>query len=115
MRLRDDDQYWQAIERRAKELRTDGCSGLVQWYRKFCWEHDIHYRTHEMLDGTTIGKWMSDAIFVWRHVNMSPTAAGVGIARWIGLTFGGWFSWYDEDRGSPVADYCEENAGAEGP
>jgi hypothetical protein len=115
MRLRDDAEYWEAVERRAKELRTDGCSGLLQWYKKFCYEHDIHYRTHQMLDGTPIGKWKSDVIFAWRHVNMSPTGAAVGVTRWFGLTFGGWWSWYKDGRGSPVADCCKETSSVEGP
>jgi hypothetical protein len=115
MRLRDDEKYWQEVERRAKELHTDGCSGLVQWYKKFCYEHDIHYRTHQMLDGTPIGKWMADAIFAWRQMNMSPTGAAVGVTRWVGLTVAGWFAWYKDGRGSPVAEQCKETPYGEGP
>lgn len=107
--MRDDDEYWSAVERRALELNTDGCSGLLQWFRRFCWEHDIHYRTHKTLDGKKIGKWRSDWKFLWRHLRDSPEAAGIGSLRWIGLTFGGWVAWYKSHRGSPIAERCRED------
>lgn len=104
--MRNDEEYWQEVERRALELRTDGCSGLLQWFKRYCYEHDIHYRTHKTLDGMPIGKWKSDAIFAWRHIQDSPIAAGTGIIRWLGLTAAGWKAWYDDKRGSPVA--CQD-------
>jgi hypothetical protein len=103
----DTPEYWRCVEQRARALDTDGCSGLLQAYQHYCWEHDIHYRTHETLFREPIGKWKADAIFAWRHLRHgSPAAAAVGAGRWLGLTVGGWFAWYGEGRGSPVA--CAE-------
>lgn len=37
--------YWKFIEDEAKRLGSDGCTGVSDWHRECCWEHDLacHY------------------------------------------------------------------------
>lgn len=55
--------YWGDVAIRSAFLRSDGCSGVPDFYRWSCMEHDIHYRTHKMLDGVELTKEIADYIF----------------------------------------------------
>jgi hypothetical protein len=46
--------YWVKLRRRAKELKSDGCTGVPDFYLDACYEHDVHWRTGHTLDGQRI-------------------------------------------------------------
>ena len=79
--------YWTRIRERASELNADGCSGVPDFYLDACLEHDIHYRTHEWLDGTPIFKSEADARF--RRVIQARSLFGLFSPmswwRWVGV------------------------------
>lgn len=37
--------YWAFVEREAKKIKSDGCTGVNEWHRECCYEHDLacHY------------------------------------------------------------------------
>lgn len=39
-------RYDDRVRREAARLRCDGCSGVPDFYRVICDEHDIHFATH---------------------------------------------------------------------
>lgn len=49
-----DSYYWVKVRRRAKELKSDGCTGVAEFYQDACFEHDIHWRTGYTLGGDRI-------------------------------------------------------------
>lgn len=46
-----DDEYWVTVRSRARELESDGCTGVPDFYLEACLEHDIHWRTGHTLRG----------------------------------------------------------------
>lgn len=46
--------YWERIRNRAAELGTDGCTGGSAAFRDCCFEHDVHWRTGQTIDGMPI-------------------------------------------------------------
>ena len=58
-----EDTYWLQIRVRASKLKSDGCSGVPDFYLDGCLEHDIHYRTHKWLDDEPIFKSEADERF----------------------------------------------------
>ena len=104
---RDDEVYWDAVDKRAKELNTDGCSGpTLPVYVFACLEHDIHYRVHTTLYGYPITRKQADTVFRERHQAASPFGCVSPMAwwRWAGLRIGGGPSWDHDTAGSPIAD-----------
>ena len=69
--------YWERVRARARQLHTDGCSGVPDfpWAEIACHEHDIHYRTHMTLWGDPITKRHAD----WRFARMIMRAAPLGV------------------------------------
>ena len=55
-----DDTYWLSIREKALALKSDGCTGVPDFYLDACLEHDVHYRTHHWLDGEPIFKSEAD-------------------------------------------------------
>lgn len=91
-----DATYWEKIERRAKDLGTDGCSGpAFEVYVRACWEHDIHYRTGATLFGRSITRAQADAIFRERIQDDSYFGylSPMSWWRWAGLRAFGGNSW----------------------
>ena len=41
-----DDVYRHQVRREAVRIRADGCSGVPDFYRIICLEHDVHYALH---------------------------------------------------------------------
>ena len=39
------ERYWKLMRAKARELKSDGCSGVSEWKQPCCLEHDVHYRT----------------------------------------------------------------------
>lgn len=33
--------YWQFVETEAKAIGSDGCTGVSEWHKECCWEHDL--------------------------------------------------------------------------
>lgn len=33
--------YWAFVEREAKKIHSDGCTGVSEWHRECCFEHDL--------------------------------------------------------------------------
>ena len=99
--------YWKAVEVRAAELATDGCSGPTLPVRVFaCREHDIHYRTHKTIFGRPVTRKQADVVFRERHqaVSWFGYASPMAWWRWAGLRIGGGPSWDHDTAGSPIAD-----------
>lgn len=61
--LPNDDYYWARVRLRAAELDSNCCSGVPDFYPDACKEHDIHYRTHQTIDGYAITRAEADAWF----------------------------------------------------
>lgn len=80
--------YWKLVRKRAFELGTDGCTGVVDIYVDCCYEHDIHWRTGRTLDGDPISAKEMNARFRWciqsrsRFGRWSP----MSWVRWMGVT-----------------------------
>ena len=36
--------YWQWIEQEARAINADGCTGVSEWHRECCFEHDLACR-----------------------------------------------------------------------
>lgn len=46
--------YWREVRLKARELGSDGCTGVPDFYLDCCLEHDIHWRTGRTLSGKRI-------------------------------------------------------------
>lgn len=94
-----DDVYWDRVRARARELGSDGCTAVPDFYLDSCLEHDIHYRTHAWLDGSPITRSQADQRF--REVIQSRSWFGVASPmswwRWAGLRLGGDAAWEGRD------------------
>lgn len=88
-------EYWDRIRQLAAELKSDGCSGVPDFYKDCCDEHDIHYRTRKDIDGNPITRAEADARIRAciqersRFGILSPMAAW----RWLGLRLLGGRAW----------------------
>ena len=58
--MKKDAKYWRRVRIRAKKLGADGCSGVPEFYRDCCLEHDIAYRTHKTVDDVSIDRKTAD-------------------------------------------------------
>lgn len=75
--------YWELVRALAEHLKSDGCSGparITQAYRDACLEHDIHYRTGQMLGGVDITRKQADDLF-WLRIRQMA---------WDGLSWKPW-------------------------
>lgn len=91
----DDMRYWRRVRVRATELRSDGCSGVPDFYKDACLEHDIHYRTHRYMSGDPIDKQTADLILKRRIQSWSLFGSYSPMAwwRWKYLTYGAQDAW----------------------
>lgn len=103
------------IERKAKELDSDGCTGVPDFYVIACWWHDICYRTHCDFNGQPVTKREADTILRWsiQHEStfgrLSPMAfwrhqamaSKCSMRAWV--TFGGTRPdlWIDDEEEEP--------------
>lgn len=53
-------KYRHAVQAAAVAVDSDHCTGVPDWYRDACDEHDVHYRTHARLDGRPIRRARAD-------------------------------------------------------
>jgi len=54
------DPYWDRIRERSKELGSDGCTGVPEFYHDCCLEHDIAYRSGKDVYGNRITRKRAD-------------------------------------------------------
>jgi hypothetical protein len=83
--------YWVLVRRKAKELGSDGCTGVADFYLDACYEHDIHWRTSHTLTGYPISTRQANMRFRWVIQDRSPFGklSPMSWWRWIGVTIGG--------------------------
>jgi hypothetical protein len=106
--LLTNEQYVEKIRKRAEELGTNGCSGpTLQVYVDTCYEHDVHYRTHETLFKRTINRRQADSVLRERTQARSPFGSVSPISwwRWIALRAFGRAAWNTPYRGTPLVEY----------
>lgn len=106
-----DDPYWEAVRTRARELDSDGCSHVPDFHVDACYEHDIAYRTHKNLDGTSITKADADARFRGRIQEMSALGAFSPMSwwRWFAVHQWGQSAWDEATSGTPTwAHPCDK-------
>lgn len=60
MRPKEDREFWDAVLAKAKELGSDGCTCVPEFYHECCCLHDIFYRTHKDMNGDPITKEEAD-------------------------------------------------------
>lgn len=89
------DPYWDQVRRRARELKTDGCSGISQTFLAPCLEHDIHYRTRSTMNGDPISRRRADWLMLQATMSRSVVrcATPMGWMRYVGLRVAGWVAW----------------------
>lgn len=89
------DAYWHAVRQRAAELGANGCSGVPDFHRDCCLEHDIHYRDQRTLGGVSLTRADADARFRYCLQSRSPLGAMSPMAwwRWAGVRLLGWLAW----------------------
>src|SRR3990167_3372923 len=81
-RTGDNVWYWQQVDAIAKELHSDGCTGIPDFFSRACLEHDIHYRTHQTIFGTPITKDEADWIMKRRVQQWSWFREFSPMAQW---------------------------------
>src|SRR3990167_3513292 len=87
--------YWSLVNRTAKKLGANGCTGVPDFYRQACLEHDIHYRTHLSVFGSPITKATADRTFRRRIQQRSIFGILSPMAwwRWLAVRFFGGKAW----------------------
>ena len=77
---------WDRVRARAKELNSDGCTGVKDFYKDCCLLHDIYYRTGADLDGQPVTRREADALL--RDCIRSRSRLGkwspLALVRWTG-------------------------------
>jgi len=90
-----DEIYWERVKSRALQLKSDGCTGVPDWFLYSCEEHDIHYRTHKTILSDDLDRDQADyvlrrrvqqgSVFGW----LSP----ISWIRWTGVRIAGNGAW----------------------
>jgi hypothetical protein len=90
-----DKPYWSDVYTCAMAVDTDGCSGVADWLKWTCWEHDYHYRRHRMIFGRPLTRAEADKIFRVRIQQGSGFGVLSPIAwlRWLGVRLFGGNAW----------------------
>lgn len=87
-----DTLYWMRVKKEALRLKSDGCTGVPDWFRRACLEHDVHYRTHRRINGNiSLCKEEADYIFKVRmqHLSWFGRFSPMAWWRWMAVkTFG---------------------------
>lgn len=80
-------EYWGNVRAFAKLLKSDGCSGVPDTFKWTCLEHDVHYRTHHLVGGTSLSKQDADYILRIRvqQTQMSLLKYPISWIRWLGV------------------------------
>ena len=91
------EEYRQLVRQKAKELGSDGCSGVPDFHLDGCFEHDIAYRTGCDVYGNPITRAEADRrfrIYIQKHSPLAKLKLGffspMSWWRWAGVRlFGG--------------------------
>ena len=94
--------YWVLVRRRAKELRSDGCTGVADFYVDACFEHDVHWRTGHTLWGDRISTRQANMRFRRVIQDRSPLGLLSPMAwwRWAGVSIAG--IWHNSSYKEPT-------------
>lgn len=94
-RLLDNVDYRRMVARRARQLKSDGCSGVADFYIIACYDHDIAYRTGRDIFGNVLTRAQADARLRWaiQHESCFGRCSPMSYWRWAGVRFGGGKSW----------------------
>lgn len=80
--------YWVIVRKAAAALKSDGCTGVKDFYKDSCLEHDIHWRTGRTVFGVPITTAQANTRF--RKVIQSRSRAGrfspLSWIRWAGVS-----------------------------
>lgn len=57
--------YQELVKQLAHDIKSDGCSCVIDFFLPGCWEHDIAYKTHRDPLGRTITKREADRRLMW--------------------------------------------------
>ena len=86
------DEYRALVRAKAKELGSDGCSGVPDFHLDGCYEHDIAYRTGKDLYGNQITRAEADRrfrIYIQKHSLLAKFRLGffspMSWWRWAGV------------------------------
>jgi len=82
-----DEAYWLRMDKRALELKSDGCTGVPDTYLYSCKEHDVHTRTHKTVQGDAI-TFNQAAYCIRRRVQQGSVLGSlspISWLRWIGV------------------------------
>ncbi len=88
-----DKRYWDLCEATAKNLKTDGCTGVPDWYVWTCWEHDVHSKTNKTIYGLhlTVGEmnWILRRRI--QQASVMGVASPVSWLYWVGTVIYRWW------------------------
>jgi len=87
--------YEELVRQKAKELGSDGCTGVSELYHVCCLEHDIMYRTGKSAGGTPVNREEADRHFraCMQRKSKLGFADPVSWIRWVGVRWFGKRSW----------------------
>ena len=88
--------YWREVDKQAIALGGDGCTGVPDFRKKYCDEHDVHYRTHKFIFHCYALTFQeANFIFRWRHQRDSWFGRFSPMAWWryLGVSWGGGIAW----------------------
>lgn len=68
--------------------RSDGCTGVIDFYIRACIEHDFYFRTHHDFEGRLISFTEANMRFMRRIQKLSKFGifSPLAIERWLGVT-----------------------------
>jgi len=95
-----DEAYWLRMDKRALELKSDGCTGVPDTYLYSCKEHDIHTRTHKTVQGEII-TFNQAAYCIRRRVQQGSVLGSlspISWFRWVGVHIFGHRPWEEGPR-----------------
>lgn len=85
--------YWTIVRKVAGILKSDGCTGVKDYFLDACLEHDIHWRTGRTVFGVSITTGQANRRF--RKVIQSRSRFGrfspMSWWRWAGVSIGAKF------------------------
>lgn len=97
---KEDDSYWEQVSKKATELASDGCTGVIDFYLPCCHRHDLMYRLHVDMDGTPITRAEADAKF--RECMQKRSRLGnfnpMSYIRWAGVRIFGHKAWKHREK-----------------
>ena len=96
-----DPLYRAWLERWAKEVKSDCCTGVPDFNRLCCLQHDYCYQTHtdprEAFKGKTVPMTRSQSDALFRQCNQEESffkkLSPMALWRWAGVRIGGRCAW----------------------